>query len=381
MEQLGPRPRRRTSTSSSTNHAAYLSFVRGRRRRATRTSSEIHEQARARPDRPDLHDRRRRRCWPAIGPGRHPARAPGGARLERPGRGDAADLARDARRASPGRPAARGHGGRSARSRCGCQSDKIASCPVVYTSEFPFVYLCADVVAFSVRADDGSVRPRSIKRGQAPTRAAGPCPGGFVDENEDVAQGRAARAARRRPACVVGRRPFEQLGAYAAPKRDPRHRVVSMSYWPLAGARRRGAGRRRRRRRRTGGRVDRGAVGAARLAFDHATILADALDALGRAMETTDPGRLAARRGVHGRRAARRLRGGVGARRWTRATSSARCSAPRASSSTAGGAPPAVAGPPRRALHRRRGRRDLAADVAPARPLTRARPPTRTPDP
>jgi 8-oxo-dGTP diphosphatase len=154
---------------------------------------------------------------------------------------------------------------------------------VVYTSEHPFVYLCADVAAFAMRPDEG-LAVLLIRRGAAPYKGRWALPGGFVDEGEDV-----EKAARRELAeetgLEVGRRPFLHLGAYAAPRRDPRHRTVSMSYWavvdPEAEA--------------TAGDdaadvrwwpVEE-ALEAKRLAFDHATILSDAVEALGRAMETS----------------------------------------------------------------------------------------------
>lgn len=154
---------------------------------------------------------------------------------------------------------------------------------MVYTSEFPFVYLCADVAAFSLREDEGwSVL--LIRRGQPPYKGRWALPGGFVDEGED-AEKAARRELHEETGLRVRRQPFEHLAAYAAPRRDPRHRTVSMSYWTV---------------------VPRDAVAAAgddaadvrwwpvaealaerRLAFDHATILTDATEALGRAMETT----------------------------------------------------------------------------------------------
>ncbi len=155
---------------------------------------------------------------------------------------------------------------------------------MVYTSEFPFVYLCADVVVFSMREDTG-LSVLLIKRGQAPFKGRWALPGGFVDENEDAAKA-ARRELKEETGLVVGRRPFEQIGAYTAPRRDPRHRVVSMSYWTLAApdaealasddaadvqwwA------------------LDEARSTSRRLAFDHATILADAVASLGRRMETS----------------------------------------------------------------------------------------------
>jgi 8-oxo-dGTP diphosphatase len=154
---------------------------------------------------------------------------------------------------------------------------------VVYTSEFPFVYLCADVATFAMRADEG-LAVLLIRRGAAPYKGRWALPGGFVDEGEE-AEKAARRELTEETGLEVGGRPFLHLGAYAAPRRDPRHRTVSMSYWAVVDAEAEA----------TAGDdaadvrwwpVEE-ALAAKRLAFDHATILADAVEALGRAMETT----------------------------------------------------------------------------------------------
>jgi 8-oxo-dGTP diphosphatase len=105
---------------------------------------------------------------------------------------------------------------------------------VVYTSEYPFVYLCADVAAFSMREDTG-LSVLLIKRGQAPFKGRWALPGGFVDENEDTAKAAAADDA------------------------------ADVQWWAL----------------------DEALSSSRRLAFDHATILADAVASLGRRMETS----------------------------------------------------------------------------------------------
>lgn len=154
---------------------------------------------------------------------------------------------------------------------------------MVYTSEYPFVYLCADVATFCMRPQEG-LSVLLIRRGAAPYKGRWALPGGFVDEGEDVEKA-ARRELTEETGLKVARRPFRHLGAYAAPRRDPRHRTVSMSYWAV---------------------VDPDAEAAAgddaadvrwwpveealearRLAFDHATILSDAVDALGRAIESS----------------------------------------------------------------------------------------------
>ena len=99
---------------------------------------------------------------------------------------------------------------------------------MVYTSEYPFVYLTADVVAFSVRPETG-LSVLMVRRGSPPHKGRWAFPGGFVDEGEDVE--RAARRELKEETGIGGRRlRLEQLGAYTAPRRDPRHRVVSVAW-------------------------------------------------------------------------------------------------------------------------------------------------------
>jgi 8-oxo-dGTP diphosphatase len=153
---------------------------------------------------------------------------------------------------------------------------------VVYTSEHPFVYLTADVVAFSVRPDTG-LSVLMVRRGNPPYKGRWAFPGGFVDEGEDVE--RSARRELKEETGIGGRRlRLEQLGAYTAPRRDPRHRVVSVAWLaavpadltPKAGD--------------DASHAEWLAVeelGSKRLAFDHARILADGVERLRSRLETT----------------------------------------------------------------------------------------------
>jgi 8-oxo-dGTP diphosphatase len=153
---------------------------------------------------------------------------------------------------------------------------------VVYTSEYPFVYLTADVVAFAIQ--DDTLCTLAIKRRNAPHRGRWAFPGGFVDEGEDVEK--AARRELREEAGVDPRRlALEQVGVYTAPRRDPRHRTVSVAWltvlpadvalqagddasdarwWPVEEL-----------------------LEPRRLAFDHGAILGDALDRLRADLERT----------------------------------------------------------------------------------------------
>jgi len=154
---------------------------------------------------------------------------------------------------------------------------------VVYTSEYPFVYATADVVAFGLRPDQG-FSVLLVKRGSAPYRGRWAFPGGFVEEREDLE--RAARRELREETGLSGRRlRLEQLGAYGAPRRDPRHRVISVAFLTVlapdvaavagddAAA--------------VGWLPVAGLLGSRRLAFDHARILADAVERLRERLEST----------------------------------------------------------------------------------------------
>ncbi len=154
---------------------------------------------------------------------------------------------------------------------------------MVYTSEHPFVYATADVVAFGLRPEQG-FSVLLVKRARAPYKGRWAFPGGFVDEREDLE--RAARRELREETGVAGRRlRLDQLGAYGAPRRDPRHRVISVAFvavlppdvaavagddaadvgwWPVAEL-----------------------LGSRRLAFDHGRILQDAVERVRERLEST----------------------------------------------------------------------------------------------
>ena len=153
---------------------------------------------------------------------------------------------------------------------------------MVYTSEHPIFSVTADVVAFALH--DGALSVLLVERGRPPYQGRWALPGGFVDEGEDL-----ERAARRELAEETGlevdRLAFWQLGAYGAPDRDPRSRVVSVAYavvlppgmQPVAADDAADA-----QWRAVGG------LSGGGLAFDHDVILGDALSWLDRRMEQTD---------------------------------------------------------------------------------------------
>ncbi len=91
---------------------------------------------------------------------------------------------------------------------------------------FPRPAVTADVVMFTMRADDLAVL--LIRRGHPPFEGAWALPGGFVDENEPLE--RAAARELSEETGVTGA-PLEQLGAFGAPGRDPRGHTVTVAYF------------------------------------------------------------------------------------------------------------------------------------------------------
>lgn len=125
--------------------------------------------------------------------------------------------------------------------------------------------LTVDVVLFDAR---GCVL--LIKRGHPPFKGAYALPGGFVDVGETVEAG-ARRELLEETGVVAGK--LTLLGVYSEPKRDPRGHTVSVVFWGRARSTVATAG------------DDAASVEwvaswrKAKLAFDHAAILADAAKA------------------------------------------------------------------------------------------------------
>src|SRR3954470_18581094 len=140
-----------------------------------------------------------------------------------------------------------------------------------HTYEYPRAALTVDCVVFGF--DEGELKVLLIQRGLAPFKGKWALPGGFVQVDETL-----DAAARRELAEETGltRVYLEQLYTFGAVDRDPRERVVSVAYYALVKSAEHLA---------VGGTDARAAAWFAAgqppaLAFDHAEILARALERL-----------------------------------------------------------------------------------------------------
>jgi 8-oxo-dGTP diphosphatase len=99
---------------------------------------------------------------------------------------------------------------------------------MTFTYEYPHPAVTTDIVIFTVT--DGALKVLLIKRGTEPFKGKWALPGGFMKMEESIEQ-----CAQRELAEETGLTDIylEQLATFGAVDRDPRERVISVSYYAL----------------------------------------------------------------------------------------------------------------------------------------------------
>lgn len=97
-----------------------------------------------------------------------------------------------------------------------------------YTYRYPHPAVTTDCVVFGF--DGVKLNVLLIERGHEPYKGAWAFPGGFLNIDEDAPDG-ARRELLEETGLHVDN--IEQLGAFTAPDRDPRERVISIAYFTL----------------------------------------------------------------------------------------------------------------------------------------------------
>jgi 8-oxo-dGTP diphosphatase len=98
---------------------------------------------------------------------------------------------------------------------------------VPFTYPYPRPSVTADVVAFTMRADDLAVL--LVKRRDEPFKGCWALPGGFVNENEALDRA-AARELHEETGLTVHPSKLEQLAAFGDPGRDPRGHTITVAF-------------------------------------------------------------------------------------------------------------------------------------------------------
>ncbi len=97
-----------------------------------------------------------------------------------------------------------------------------------FTYEYPHPAVTADICIFSIR--EGKLHVLLIERLAEPFVGSWAIPGGFIKMDEDLVTGALRELEEETGVAGV---PLEQLGAYGAPDRDPRERVITIAFLAL----------------------------------------------------------------------------------------------------------------------------------------------------
>lgn len=152
-------------------------------------------------------------------------------------------------------------------------------------ADYPPFAVTVDIALFAIEPAGERLQVLLVQRGEPPFKGAWALPGGFVGPQEGLFEA-AGRELAEETGVVEHNGSLEQFGVYGEPARDPRMRVVTVAYCavvpdppsPVGGGDAAAAAM-------TG--VEDIEVGAIDLAFDHARIVADAVEHVRSRLEYT----------------------------------------------------------------------------------------------